>query len=121
MGLQLLTCFRRSNLETQKQHESKVTGLARALYPQPGKAQAAMDLLNQLPASIQTDTLLTKSRVLQALKRYDDAEDLLRKDGYEGSWRPGSRQSLQASCDESHVGSTLADNGQARKIRTLLY
>ncbi|USE37838.1 lipopolysaccharide assembly protein LapB [Endozoicomonas sp. SCSIO W0465] len=62
---------------TQIQNESKVNGLARALYHQPGKAAEALDLLNQLSAPIQTNTLMTKSRILEALQRYQEAEDLL--------------------------------------------
>ncbi|USE37844.1 hypothetical protein [Endozoicomonas sp. SCSIO W0465] len=65
--------------ETRKQHENKINGLARALYPQPGKAKTALDLLNQLPVSVQTATLLTKSRVLQALHRHEEAEALLKQ------------------------------------------
>ncbi|USE37816.1 hypothetical protein [Endozoicomonas sp. SCSIO W0465] len=71
--------FKTIKPETQNQNERKVNGLARALYHQPGKAGEALDVLNQLSASVQTDTLITKSRILQALERYQEAEDLLKQ------------------------------------------
>lgn len=74
-----VNAFQAINPQTQLQNERKVVGLARALYPQQGKAKEALALLNQLPASGTRSTLLTKSRILQAMEHYEEAEKLLKQ------------------------------------------
>ena len=71
--------FQSVNPETHKQREGRVNGLARALHSLPGRAEEALHLLQQLPPPVQTSTLLTTSRALQALKRFNEAEDLLKQ------------------------------------------